>query len=80
MADETKGLGAYQIPTVAEAATSVSTSAPKAEATTFAPSPMPKAATPASASAVPEEPVQWNHPERFQRARWRESLGDSAAK
>src|SRR5438093_8259540 len=82
MVDETKGLGAYQIPTVAEAATSVSTSAPKAEATTSAPSPTLKVTTAASASqpAVPEEPVQWNHPERFQRARWRESLGDSAAK
>jgi len=81
-AEETKGLGAYQIPTVAEATTSVSASAPKAEATTSAPSPTLKVATPASASqpAVPEEPVQWNHPERFQRARWRESLGDSAAK
>jgi hypothetical protein len=69
--EEKKEPGAYQVPDM--------TAAPAA-APTAKPNSTDIAATTAPRSETSEEPPQWNHPERLQRTRWRESLGDSPVK
>jgi outer membrane protein TolC len=64
--------GAYQIPEMAAATAPVLTPKP-----TLAP-PVLTASSNAPEPVITEEPTKWSHPERLQRTRWRESLGDSA--
>jgi hypothetical protein len=66
-----KELGSYQIPEMPGATTSVPATAPV---------PAPPTALP-KVSSISEPPAnydspQWTHPERLQRSRWRESLGE----
>jgi hypothetical protein len=78
--DEKKEPAAYQIPETAGATAPAAT--PKSSLTPSIAAPstasMPATASNAPESATAEESMKWNHPERLQRARWRDSLGDSA--
>jgi hypothetical protein len=42
------------------------------------PPPVLTASSNAPEPVITEEPMKWDHPERLQRTRWRQSLGDSA--
>jgi outer membrane protein TolC len=67
-AEEKKEPGAYQVPEMAAATSAAPNSKPNSS---------PPAISTPPESITSEEPAQWNHPERLQRSRWRESLGGS---
>jgi outer membrane protein TolC len=72
LADASKELGAYQIP-------AMPLSSARGEGTVKA-ADAPATVARTSTSPVPPPPMdssKWNHPERLQRSRWRESLGET---
>jgi outer membrane protein TolC len=85
--DKGKELGAYQIPEMPGATATASAPVSMPTATALAPAPAATVSAPAPmlaptrVSSIPDAPAsydspQWTHPERLQRTRWRESLGE----
>jgi outer membrane protein TolC len=66
--------GAYQIPAM-PVASATGEGAMKAADTPVAVTTT--STSPDSSPVSPSKPTQWNHPERLQRSRWRESLGET---